>query len=88
MALSGEELQPIRPPADLHGGPASILPEWPEHHPFHWLNAAEQGDPEAMAQLGLIYDRDNKNDKALYWYRKATDLGNPLGKERLEFLQR
>jgi len=39
-----------------------------------------------MAQLGLIYDRDNDNEKALYWYRKAADAGNAYGKERLAFL--
>jgi TPR repeat protein len=39
-----------------------------------------------MAQLGVCYDRDNDNDKALYWYRKAADAGNAYGKERLAFL--
>ena len=40
-----------------------------------------------MVQLGLIYDRDNENDKALHWYRKAADAGNAYGRERLEFLR-
>jgi hypothetical protein len=41
-----------------------------------------------MLQQGLIYDRDNENDKALHWYRKAADAVNAYGKERLAFLRK
>lgn len=41
-----------------------------------------------MVQLGLIYDRDNENEKAFKWYQKAADAGNAYGKERLEFLKK
>ncbi len=41
-----------------------------------------------MVQLGIIYDRDNENEKAEYWYRKAADAGNEYGKECLELLKK
>ena len=75
------ELQSIEPSQEFHP------PRWPKTHPFHWLSKAKSGDPEAMVQLGIIYDRDNENDKALHWYQKAADLGNEYGRERLEFLK-
>ena len=59
----------------------------PTHHPFHWIDDAENGDAEAMYQLGLIYDRDNENQKALEWYKKASAKGHKEAKEQLEFLQ-
>jgi hypothetical protein len=37
--------------------------------------------------LGLIYDRDNENQKALFWYKKASQKGYKKAKERLAFLQ-
>jgi len=72
-------------PRNLYGV-KSKPPVWSESHPFHWLAAAEKGDANAMVQLGLIYDRDNENDKALAWYQKAADAGSGYGKERLQFL--
>lgn len=36
-----------------------------------------------MVQLGIIYDRDDEVEKAVYWYQKAIDAGNEYGKERL-----
>ena len=88
LALSGIELKPIDPAMNLYGSAEVNSPEWPKHHPLHWLRAAESGDAEAMVKLGIIYDRDNEIDKALYWYQKAADAGNAHGKERLEFLLR
>ena len=41
-----------------------------------------------MYQLGLIYDRDNQNQKALYWYKKALAKGYKEAKEQLEFLEK
>jgi len=40
-----------------------------------------------MLELGIIYDRDNQNQEALKWYKKAALLGNKEAKERLGFLQ-
>jgi TPR repeat protein len=51
-------------------------------------NHFRNDDAEAMTQLGLIYDRENENDKALFWYQKAADAGHAYGKERLAFLQK
>ena len=65
----------------------STKESYPKHHPFHWIDDAENGDAEAMYQLGLIYDRDNENQKAVYWYKKASAKGHKEAKEQLEFLQ-
>jgi TPR repeat protein len=54
--------------------------------------AAAQGDESAYAALGNIYDRkgfvdlfDTTKDasKALYWYRKAAEAGDPVGQVKL-----
>ncbi|MCP3678587.1 MAG: hypothetical protein GY721_13695 [Deltaproteobacteria bacterium] len=84
LHLEGLELKPTPPEPNLYGAKA----RWSKNHPLHWLPAAEQGDGEAMAQLGLIYDRDGENDKALEWYQKAADAGDAYGKERLAFLKK
>lgn len=60
---------------------------WSKSHPFHWLDKAKCGDNEAMYQLGLIYDKDNENGKALEWYDKARNSGCVEAKERIEFLK-
>ena len=62
-------------------------PLWSKHHPFHWIDDAENGDAEAMYQLGLIYDRDNENQKALEWYKKASTQGHKEAEEQLVFLE-
>ncbi|MCP4041144.1 MAG: hypothetical protein GY731_04190 [Gammaproteobacteria bacterium] len=84
LRLEGLELKPIPPESNLYGAKA----HWSKNHPLHWLPAAEKGDGAAMAQLGLIYPRDGKNEKALEWYQKAADAGNAYGKERLAFLKK
>jgi len=61
---------------------------WSNSHPFHWLDKAKGGDSKAMYQLGLIYDRDNENYKALEWYMKAVYAGNDESKERIKFLEK
>ena len=57
--------------------------------------AAEQGNPEAMAYLGFYYDSHKrkyagsvgKDDVlATSWYRKAADAGNPWGMLNLGFM--
>ena len=89
LELQGLELKPIKPPATNNLYENSVIaPRWPESHPFHWLNQAEKGDREAMIQLGIIYDRDDEIEKAVYWYQKAIDAGNEYGKERLARFQR
>ena len=37
---------------------------------------AENGDTEAMAELDIIYDRDNELNKARHWYTKAIETGS------------
>ena len=41
-----------------------------------------------MVQLGLIYDRDREDEKAMHWYTKAAEAGNEYGKERLALLRK
>jgi len=62
-------------------------PMWSKYNPHYWIDKANRGDSEAMYQLGLIYDRDNENQKALFWYKKASKKGHKEAKERLAFLQ-
>lgn len=75
------------PPPNLYGRPYEP-PRWSPTHPFYWITKAEAGDAHAMAQLGLCYDRNNENNKALLWYQKAADAGDKFGKGRLAFLTR
>jgi len=63
-----------------------VAAKWRKTHPNYWLPAAEKGDAQAMLEIGLIYDRSQDNPRALKWYRKALDAGNPKAKERLKFL--
>ena len=63
-------------------------PLWSKNHPFYWLDKVEKGDAEAMFKLGLIYDRDNENNKALEWYRKSESAGSADAKERIVFLEK
>ncbi len=72
---------------DANIPPLSTKESYPKHHPFHWIDDAESGDAEAMYQLGLIYDRDNQNQKALEWYKKASAKGHKEAKEQLAFLE-
>lgn len=64
-----------------------IKPLWSKQHPNHWLEKAEKGNPKAMYELGLIYDRDNENNKALEWYKKASAKGYSEAEERVVFLE-
>ena len=59
---------------------------WSKYHPFHWLPAAEQGDSNAMLQIGIIYDRNNDITRALRWYGKAIKAGNKQAKKQQDIL--
>jgi WD40 repeat protein len=54
-----------------------LTASWSLHHPFYWLPLAEKGDPEAMLQLGIIYDGLGNRDSSAYWYQKAGAAGHP-----------
>jgi WD40 repeat protein len=59
-------------------------PIWPKNHPFHWQEKAEQGDSEALLQLGIIAQRDKKWDKAKAYYQKAKTAGHKNADYRLK----
>lgn len=55
---------------------------------FHaQLAIAQKGDPKGMYYLAQMYDNGlgttPDHDKAMEWYQKAADQGNPLAKRRL-----
>ena len=74
LALQGLELKPILPhdTNNIYKNSARS-PQWPQTHPFYWLEQAENDNSEAMVNLGIIYDRDNEAEKATYWYQKAVN---------------
>ncbi|QIQ21366.1 tetratricopeptide repeat protein [Zophobihabitans entericus] len=37
---------------------------------------AEQGDARAMLYVGYLYDYQHNYTNAIYWYKRATELGN------------
>ncbi len=45
----------------------------------YWLPLAEQGDPNAQLNIGLMYDTgrglDNDPGQAVYWYRQSAENG-------------
>ncbi|MBF0235665.1 MAG: PD40 domain-containing protein [Desulfamplus sp.] len=82
LKLVNLEIQPIVREKNLYGVKPQP-PNWPKTHPFHWLSKAEAGDPDAMVELGIIYDRDNELDKAVEWYSKAIKAGSERAKERM-----
>jgi hypothetical protein len=81
------QLQPT-PPHQTTDGAQPQPPRWSPRNPLHWLPAAERGDPAAMLQLGILYDRANDLPRAETWYRQAADAGAPEAKDRLDFLHR
>ena len=62
-------------------------PNWPKSHPLHWQKKAEEGDAEAMLQLGIIAHRHRNFDKAHKWYNSALKAGHPRANERLKVLE-
>lgn len=81
------QLQPVPPERNLYGV-SPQPPRWSRQHPLHWLPAAERGDPQAMLQIGILYDRADDLPRAETWYRKAADTGEPKAREWLEALPR
>lgn len=43
------------------------------------FDRAQQGDPEAMIQMGYTCELQGKLDDAYRWFKKASDLGHPFG---------
>lgn len=48
-----------------------------------WQSAAEAGDPQAMNNLGVLYDKglgvEPDVGRALHWYAKSAEAGHPSG---------
>jgi WD40 repeat protein len=49
---------------------------WSKYHHIYWKNKAEQNDPEALLQLGIVAQRDKKWDMAKLYYKKAKQAGH------------
>jgi len=64
-------------------------PNWSKHHPFHWLQKAEQGDGNSMIELGNLYLRDDIS-KAKHWFTQALALPEfkAIASERLRITER
>lgn len=45
----------------------------------HYHVAAEAGIALAQAKLGYIYDQSNDDEKAVHWYREASEQQHPDG---------
>ncbi len=86
LQLVNLELQPIPPKKNLYGIKAQP-PRWSKRHSFYWLKKAENGDTEAMVELGLIYDRNNQLDKAYEWYSRAVKAGSERAGERMKIFK-
>lgn len=55
-----------------------------------WQKVAEQGYAYAQYNLGIMYQYgqgvEQSNEKAVEWYRKAADQGDPDAKKKLSEL--
>jgi WD40 repeat protein len=83
VKLQGVELVKTTESLNLYNKPPN-KPSWPKHHPFHWQEKSEQGDPEALLQLGIIAQRDKEWDKAQDFYQKAKVAGHKNADYRLK----
>ncbi|MFC2146077.1 TIR domain-containing protein [Acidobacteriota bacterium] len=89
LTLENLELVPIkRTKLRTLSEKKSIYSQWSKSHPFYWLNKAQKGDSKAMVSLGMLYERDNEFEKAIYWYKKSSDKGNSRGEKNLQLLKK
>lgn len=51
----------------------------PVQYRYWYQKAAEQGDADAQATMGLEYTCENQYEEALKWYRMAAEQGNCAG---------
>jgi len=51
-----------------------------------FIKASENGNAKAMYKLGLIYEKNQENQKAIKWYKKAKASGNIKSKYNLGVL--
>ena len=55
---------------------------------FYWKQAAENGEPSSMYNLGILYKRIDQISSALYWFEKASQKGNLKAKKSLDELRK
>jgi len=89
LQIQDLNISPIKPPLNLYSNASFTQPNWSKHHPFHWLQKAEQGDGNSMIQLGNIYLRDDDISKAKYWFTQAQALADfkTVATERLRITE-
>jgi len=51
-----------------------------------FIKASDNGNAKAMYKLGLIYEKNQENQKAIEWYKKAKASGNIKAKYNLGVL--
>lgn len=63
------------------------MPTNPAQSLYEYQEAAEQGDPEAQLQLGLLYEQGNgverDQEEALRWFTLAAEQGNAAAQANL-----
>ncbi|NOZ90571.1 MAG: hypothetical protein GXO60_04705, partial [Epsilonproteobacteria bacterium] len=67
-------------------------PIWSRYNPSYWLLELKEAKTDTerakiMLELGLIYDRNNENQKALEWYKKSAQKGYKEAEEQVLFLE-
>jgi WD40 repeat protein/energy-coupling factor transporter ATP-binding protein EcfA2 len=62
-------------------------PRWTKQDIYYWLLDAEAGKPNAMLQLGFLYNQQKNYPKALEWYQKAAMAGNVEAKPYIDLIQ-
>ncbi len=87
LHLDNLDVKPIKSEPNLFSNSLIHPPSWSKYHPFHWLKSANNGNSEAMLQLGIIYHRIPDNKKAKHWYSKALEAGHPKAQQRMEVLK-
>jgi len=86
--LQGSVLSYKAFPPNLYVSSQSSSPKWGPNNPFYWIGKANNGDSNAMYQLGLIHHRGRHFEQAKFWYKQALDNGENKAGDKLELLEK
>ena len=77
--VSCNKNEPICPSSVFYLTPSQIIKN---------KRLVEKGNPEAAFKLNLYYEFcTDDQESALYWLKKASDLGHVIAKQNLELIQ-